>query len=255
MFGKRILILAPHPDDEVVACAAAIGRAREEGATLFVFFPTHGCVARETLWPWQRRCYDFYVKRRLGEAEQTAHYLGITAVNRPLRPARFLWRQLPGVYAEVQLAIATCQIDQIWTPAYEGGNADHDALNAMASRLTSKLNVLEFAEYNFNGGKIRSQQFPFPNGTEQTLVLTPHEQEYKRAALEIYKSEKRNLNYVDVRQECFRPLAAYDYSQPPHPGTLWYTRFHCVPFRHPRVDFTKPADVTAVITRYLSSAP
>ena len=251
MFGRQILILAPHPDDEVVACAAAIGRARQEGANLFVLFPTHGCVAREALWPWQRRCYDFYVKRRLKEAEQAAHYLDITALNLPLRPARFLWRQLPSVYAEVQLAIATYQIDQLWVPAYEGGNADHDGLNAIASLFASKLSVLEFAEYNFYGGKTRSQQFPFPNGTEQTIALTPQEQEKKRAALDIYKSEKRNLNYVDIRQECFRPLAAYDYSQPPHPGVLWYTRFQWVPFRHPRVDFTKPEEVSAAISRFL----
>jgi LmbE family N-acetylglucosaminyl deacetylase len=26
--GRRILVLVPHPDDEVVGCAAAIGRAR-----------------------------------------------------------------------------------------------------------------------------------------------------------------------------------------------------------------------------------
>ena len=72
-------------------------------------------------------------------------------------------------------------------------------------------------------------------------------------ALALYKSEKQNLNYVDVKQEAFRPLAIYNYEQPPHPGTLWYARFQWVPFRHPRVDFTKPHEVSETITRFLAT--
>ena len=36
MFGKRILVLAPHPDDEVVGACAAVGRAQRAGARVFV---------------------------------------------------------------------------------------------------------------------------------------------------------------------------------------------------------------------------
>ena len=113
------------------------------------------------------------------------------------------------------------------------------------------LSILEFAEYNFSGGKTHSQEFPTPNGTEQTLSLTPEEQAKKHAALEIYASEKGNLNYVHTERECFRPLAAYDYSRLPHPGKLWYARFQWVPFRHPRVDFTKPEEVSAAIVVFI----
>ena len=42
MFGQRILILVPHPDDEVVAGCAAIGRAQAAGAKIFALYLTHG---------------------------------------------------------------------------------------------------------------------------------------------------------------------------------------------------------------------
>lgn len=250
-FGKRILVLVPHPDDEVVACSAAIGRAQQAGAKIFALYVTHGCIARETLWPWQRKSYDKTVTRRRDEASAVAHFLNITALNWPVRPARHLWQDMACVHKEILVAIEQNAIDQIWVPAFEGGNPDHDALNAIGSLLKEKIGVLEFAEYNFVGGKARSQTFPTLNGNEQILDLTPEEQAAKRKALRLYKSEKGNLNYVKVEHEAFRPLATYMYNHLPHKGKLWYTRFQWVPFRHPRVDFTKPEDVSRTITTFL----
>jgi len=253
-FGRRILVLAAHPDDEVVACATAIGRAKARGAEILALYLTDGCLARETMWPWRRAGHAKAVARRRAEAEGAAEWLGIIPVGWMARPTRRLWRELPQVHAEIRAAVSAHAPDQLWVPAYEGGNPDHDALNALGSLFTDKLSVLEFAEYNFFEGRARSQQFPYPTGGERTIVLTPEEQERKRGLLRHYASERGNLNYVDVARECFRPLAAYDYSRPPHPGVLWYARFHWVPFRHPRVDFTRPQEVSRAICAYLNEA-
>jgi LmbE family N-acetylglucosaminyl deacetylase len=258
IFGKRILVLVPHPDDEVVASCAAIGQAQTQGSEIFALYLTHGCIARETLWPWQRKNYEKYVARRRAEGEKTANFLNIKPLFWNPRPARHLWKNLRESYEEIQSAIATNDIDQLWVPAYEGGNADHDALNALAAKWKSENqksenSVLEFAEYNFSGGKTHSQEFPFPNGTEQRITLNPDEQKKKRGALAIYESEKMNLSYVKSDIECYRPLSTYNYSRPPHPGTLWYARFQWVPFHHPRVDFTNPNDVSRAITTFLNN--
>ncbi len=258
MIGTRILLLVPHPDDEVVAAAATIQRALNAGAKIYALYLTHGCVSQETMWPWKRDSYARVVQRRLAESDRAAAYLGLTPLGWPRRPARHLWRDIYAVFDEIREAIQTYAIDQIWVPAYEGGNADHDALNACAYRLAMSdgIDVLEFAEYNFAGGKCNSQSFPFTTGDEQIVELTIQERVFKRRALEIYQSEQQNLGYVETLQECFRPLAAYDYSQPAHNGTLWYARFQWVPFRHPRVDFSNPADVSRQIVSFLqASAP
>ncbi|MDE2030454.1 MAG: PIG-L family deacetylase [Alphaproteobacteria bacterium] len=252
MFGKRILILVAHPDDESVASAASILRARADGAEISALYLTHGCVPREDMWAWQRKSYDIRTAIRRAEGEAAAEMLGLKPVGWSDRPARRLWRELPQVFAEVQAAVDALRPDQIWVPAYEGGNPDHDALNAVGAKLKGRASVLEFAEYNFFGGKARSQSFFASDETARTIELTPAERAAKAAALALYRSEQGNLSYVETERETYRPLAAYNYAQPPHQGTLWYARFQWVPFRHPRVDFTNPADVSAAITAFLS---
>lgn len=252
MFAKQILILVPHPDDEVVACATAISRAQAEGAKIYSLYLTHGCLARDVVWPWERKGYDRHVAGRQAEATRAAHYLDIEPIGWFMRPARHLWQNIMSVYEEVQDAIVHHQIDQIWVPAYEGGNPDHDALNAIGQKFKDKISVLEFAEYNFCLGKARSHTFPRENGSERVIDLSANDSQRKKKALEIYKSEKSNLSYVEVKRESYRSLADYDYGEPPHLGTLWYARFQWVPFRHPRVDFTNPEDVSRAICDFLN---
>jgi LmbE family N-acetylglucosaminyl deacetylase len=236
----------------VVACCTAIGRAGAAGAQVSVIFLTHGCVDQATMWPWERPHYAAVVARRRREAEQAADALGLAIAGTAARPARHLWRELPAAEAEVRAAAAAFRVDQLWVPAFEGGNPDHDAASAIASRLAAEgMPVLEFAEYNLAGGRANSHRFPSPNGTEATLRLTADEQAAKRRTLGLYASERRNLGYVALEREVFRPLADYDYARPPHPGKLWYARFQWVPFRHPGVDFTQPADVTRELVDYL----
>jgi LmbE family N-acetylglucosaminyl deacetylase len=252
MFGKRILLLVAHPDDEVVACAASIARARAQGSTISALYLTHGCLAQEALWSWQRKHYHEYVAIRRAEADKAATALGLQPVGWADRPARHLWRDMPQVFQEITQAIDQYRPDQIWVPAYEGGNPDHDALNAIGFKCKSRLSVLEFAEYHFLGGKPHAQEFISTDDTTRTLALTVDERIAKKEALEIYKSEKKNLSYVGVTQESYRSLALYDYGHKPHQGTLWYERFQWVPFRHPRVDFTRAEEVSAAIKAFLT---
>ena len=255
-FGRSILLLVPHPDDEVVGCCAAIGRARAKGATIHTLYLTHGCIDRDSLWPWDRRRSEAFMGRRRNEASRVAKELGVACAGWSGRPARHLWRELIGAHREVATAIEDHAIDQIWAPAYEGGNPDHDAANALASVFAlqlASLSVLEFAEYNFAGGTVRSQAFANPGGEEEVLTLTPAEQAFKRRCLALYASERGNLRAIGAERECFRPIAAHDYAAAPHEGVLWYARHQWVPFRHPRVDFSDPKEVSAAITAYLRS--
>ena len=251
MFGKRILILVAHPDDEVVMCAASIAQARAAGATVSTLYLTNGCISAEDLWPWQRKDYSRNVATRRAEGENAALFLGVQPVGWSSRPARHLWRSLPAVYQEVETVVSQLRPDQIWVPAYEGGNPDHDALNAIGFKFKTRLSVLEFAEYNFFGGKAQSHIFVANEVAAHTKVLSNEERANKRAAMAIYGSEQNNLTSVDVVQECYRPLSLYDYTLPPHQGILWYARFRWVPFQHPRIDRANAADISKALSRFL----
>ncbi|MFH0938440.1 MAG: PIG-L family deacetylase [Planctomycetota bacterium] len=246
--GRRVLLLSAHPDDEVAGCCAAIDRARAGGIKVFCLHLTTGVPAREVLWPWSRHRHAEYVECRRNEGRAAAAELGLTNVEFLDFPARLLRTVLIDVRAIILETIARLQIDAIWAPAYEGGHVDHDCANGLSASLldttpTPSIQVYEYAIYNFNGATINSQSFPFPNGAETELRLSFEEIQSKLKIMAIYCSAQRDLNYINIEQERFRPLAASDYNRPPHPGKLFYQRFQWLFFRHPRIDFTLPEEV------------
>ncbi len=245
MFSKRILILIPHPDDEVVGCAAAIARARAKGCRVFGLYLTDGVPVREYLWPWQRSSRAKRVRRRFAEAAQVAGMLGMENAAEQQVPTRSLKNHLQDSLDLIRATMGLVEADVLLVPAYEGGHADHDVANFLASRLQIHVPVWEFSEYHLDRRTVHANSFIENNGTEEVIQLTPSEQEAKRRLLKTYESERGNLNYVDCQQEAFRPLPPYDYTQPPHDGALWYQRYQWLPFRHPRVDFTQPEELCA----------
>jgi LmbE family N-acetylglucosaminyl deacetylase len=248
--GRRILVLAPHPDDEVVGCAIAARRAAADGAKLFVLYLTTGLPERRLLWPWARASHAARVARRRDEALAAAVLLRIEPVGFGAWAARTLRNHLPDAAALIEATMRRHRIDRIWAPAYEGGHQDHDAVNLLAAGLARRVLVTEFAEYHNAAGRTASQAFIAPNGTERVLTLTPEEQALKRRALALYRSERGNLAHTGCAAEALRPLAVYDYAKPPHEGALFWTRFQWVPFRHPRIDFTAPAQVYAALAAH-----
>lgn len=252
-FGDRILVLSPHPDDEVVGCAAAIGRARAAGARAAVLHLSDGVPPRETQWPWRRAGHSARVAKRRAEAEAAAEALGIRLIGILDGGSRTLRRRLLAAFATVRAAVAEGDADAVWVPAWEGAHADHDAANALGAalrRVAPDLAVWEYAAYNNAGGRTNSQRFPAGVGAETTIDLTPAEAAAKAELLRGYGSEAANLRHIGVARESFRPLPDHDYTRPPHAGRLFYERFHWVPFRHPRIDFTRSAEVSAAIAAF-----
>jgi N-acetylglucosamine malate deacetylase 1 len=250
MMANRILILIPHPDDEVVGCAAAAACAHREGARLFGLYLTTGIAPREALWPWQRPRYAALVARRRAEARLVAERLGIEVLDFSERPSRRLKAHLAEAAGELRRALAQSAAELVWAPAWEGAHQDHDAANFLAARAVGKTPVWEFAEYNYAGGVVRSQRFADERGNEMVLRLSPEEAGEKRALLALYRSERGNLRHIRSKIESFRPLPAHNYARAPHAGTLFRERFHWVPFRHPRIDFEPNHAVQAVLAAF-----
>jgi N-acetylglucosamine malate deacetylase 1 len=251
--ARRILILAPHPDDEIVACGIAAMRAQAAGTRVLVLHLTTGVPERRALWPWQRSGHPARVARRRGEAIAAAALLDLQPVGFRNTPSRQLRRDLDGAAADVAKAIDEIGADALWVPAFEGGHQDHDAANALAASLAGRLAVWEFAAYNYAGGRVAANRFTDAGGEARLIAATPKEAALKRRALGCYASERGNLRRLGFLREACRPLPAHDYAIPPHPGRLFRERFHWLPFRHPRIDFAPSAEVYRDLGRWASA--
>ena len=252
MEPRRILVLAPHPDDEIVACGIAALRARAAGAQVFVLYLTSGVPAPEALWPWQRSGHAARLSRRRTEARLAAALFGMESIGSLDHPSRRLRYHLDAAAAEIGRAIMEHAIEALWVPAFEGAHQDHDAANALAAQFCGVLPVYEFAAYNFAGGRVRSNRFADRHDGEVTIETTAAEAALKRQALACYESERGNLRHIRAERESWRSLPHYDYGTPPHSGRLFRERFHWVPLRHPRIDFEPSATVYAEIGRWAS---
>ena len=102
--------------------------------------------------------------------------------------------------------------------------------------------VYEYAEYNYSKGQINCNKFVKSTKNEVTIKLSEKEKKEKLRLLEIYNSEKRNLDYIHLERECYRKIYHYDYTKPPHHGKLFYRRFSLFSW-HPRVDSDTPENV------------
>jgi len=247
---RRILILAPHPDDEVVACGIAARRARAEGAEIFVLFLTTGVPPRELLWRWQRQRYEARIMRRRDEALAAAAMLGVQPAGFLDTPSRRLLAHIEKAVAAIDRALTETRATELWVTAFEGAHQDHDAANAFAASFRDRLPIWEFAAYNLAGGRVRSNRFLDARGGVVELRLDREEVSLKRRASAAYGSERGNLGHIRVFEEAYRPLPHHDYAAPPHAGTLFRERFQWVPLRHPRIDFTPSAEVYGALGRW-----
>jgi LmbE family N-acetylglucosaminyl deacetylase len=256
--ARRVLILAPHPDDEIVACGIAAARAVATGTRVFVLHLTTGVPPADVFWRWQRSRHAERVRRRREEASHAARRLGCEIVGLRETDARRLRFDLDAAARDARIAVARCDAEVIWVPAFEGAHQDHDAANAVAATLARGVPVWEFAAYNFAGGRVRSNCFP-PDavvGDSGAIAIrgTAAETAAKRAALALYASERRNLRHIAADRETCRPLPAHDYGRQPHAGRLFRERFHWVPFRHPGVDFDGSAEIYRDLAAWVSAA-
>jgi LmbE family N-acetylglucosaminyl deacetylase len=255
MYAQNILVLVPHPDDEVVGCAMAIDAARRQGCRVHAAYLTTGVPPREVMWSWQRGAHhDRQLQTRRHEMNTVAGELGLNVALCTDIPSRHLRYHITSTISQLDDIVELNRIDMLWVPAYEGGHQDHDVANFVGAMLKARVAVWEFSEYHFAHARVTTHRFVTPGGGERVLTLPPHAVSRKRRLLGLYESEQKNLRHIATRQEVFRPLARYDYNRPPHGGRLFYQRHQWVPW-HPRVDATQPEEVCRAMRAYVATRP
>ena len=145
---KKVLIIAPHPDDELVGATTIIRKILKK-KNVIIFFPTNGLISREKMWPWQRHDHERRLKIRIKEMKTSIKALNIKKFYLQNIPSRTLKDNILKTFTKIKKIIKSERIDTIFCPAYEGGHQDHDVSNFICSRLKKFSHIYEYAEYKF----------------------------------------------------------------------------------------------------------
>jgi len=215
---QRPLVLVAHQDDEAIGCGILLQRAEKP----VVVFATDGAPADQYFWG------KYGSPERLAEVRraEAAQAMGEVGVGRyeilTIRDQR-LFEHLSDALERIMAIALEYDCGSIVTHAYEGGHPDHDACSYLAIRAGQQLNlpVWEMPLYHRAHGAPERQRF-IHGDADIALQPTDAEYERKRRMAAAYASQGEVIRAFPERNEIFRRQPRYDYSQPPHAGTLNY---------------------------------
>ncbi|MDX1740720.1 MAG: PIG-L deacetylase family protein [Rhodothermales bacterium] len=163
VFDGRLVVLAPHMDDEVLACGATLATIRDK-SNLFVIFATDGSKSPAPEFRWQGQPRSDLPEVRRTEATKALGVLGV-------KPDQLVFLDLPDgrlhqhvdeLYGLLKDHLDHIDPDHILIPFRYDRHPDHLALHAAAKRAGRELRA-QFAEYFvysrwrlLPGGDIRS---------------------------------------------------------------------------------------------------
>ncbi len=243
----RLLVVLAHPDDEVLALGARLERLTEahlvtvtDGAPADAIDARHhGFATLEAYRSARRRELARALIHAGVSPEITSPLAGTAPIPVPDQTAALHLRELTHAVAA---AIRSFAPEAVLTHPYEGGHPDHDAcafavhgavllLKKSQSPLEDQASmplILEAPFYHAgDGGTMQTGSFLRSAASPATIVckLSQAEEANKRARLACFTSQAETLAQFGAERELFRVAPRYDFTQPPHPGQLFYERF------------------------------
>jgi len=228
--SDRLLVLAPHPDDESLGTGGLIQAALAAGAALRVIVATDG---ENNPWPqrWIERRWHIDEHARLRWAQQRrmecAAALSILGVDDP-DVIRLGWPDLGltdllmhDAAAESLLArhVNAFAPTHVALPVARDRHPDHSALHVLAERALAQSAWSNATRLNFLVHGVADSQH------SEALVLTDAQQLRKRNAVlahasQIRLSRSRLLRFAE-RPECFEPASSADHYETAADAREW----------------------------------
>jgi N-acetylglucosamine malate deacetylase 1 len=181
---RRVLVIAPHPDDELLGCGGTLLRRRAEGARIDWLIATG--MSEKAGWPAER------VEQRAREIESVAALLGVHEVFQlGFEPTRLDTVPLAEVVQRIGDVIRACEPDELFVPAANDAHSDHrvvfDAASGCAKwfRYPSVKRVLAYETLSETDFSLRSDAAFRPN----CFVDISAHLERKLEILSTYQSE------------------------------------------------------------------
>jgi LmbE family N-acetylglucosaminyl deacetylase len=231
--SEAVLVFA-HPDDEVIAVGARLGRFRQ---SRFVHV-TDGAPRNEQ----DSRAHGFstldaYRQTREGEMRTVFQKAGVCAAAHECFgiPDQEASLSLPELVRRLHIVLKASRPDVVFTHPYEGGHPDHDACAFGVRHAIARLKaegsgtplIVEAVFYHAGPHGIETGGFlAHPQTTEEvSYTLSDAERNRKRELLDCFTTQRETLQGFGLACERFRIAPDYDFTRLPHEAPLFYDHF------------------------------
>jgi N-acetylglucosamine malate deacetylase 1 len=220
--AKKVLVLAPHMDDEIIGCGGTLIKYAKEGIPVSVVYITKG---NKDIF--NKKSPDELYKIRVDEAEKSAKIVGITNLfylnNDDGSDEN--WQDDPTGLTNI---LERLRPDLIFLPYYADSHIDHVKTNVLLYRCMS-----EGFHANIAGYEVWSPIF-WPTD----IINISQEMDSKLTAIREHKSQLSYLRYDTMCQGINQYRSAFF----PFPGLKYAEAFFCKPmdgyFHHDFLTFT-----------------
>jgi N-acetylglucosamine malate deacetylase 1 len=129
---ENVLILAPHPDDEIIGCGGSIIKHRKKGSRIFVIYLTDGRESNQNI--------DHMVlsKIRREEAKAGLRIMGCSEYLFMDYPDRRLCEYINECAKELSIVINDFKPDSIFVPNFLDAHFDHSAAAKILAKAIKK---------------------------------------------------------------------------------------------------------------------
>ncbi len=228
------LIIAAHPDDEVIGAGGRFPWI----SRLFLVQVTDGAPsnmidARLAGFPSR----EDYARQRRDELLSALTLAGIS-------PERSLAMgivdqeaslNMPDLSRRLAAIIRDLNPEVVVTHSFNGGHPDHDAVSfsvhtalaGLGRDHSRNLTLLEYPSYFGENGVFTPLEFiPRDGYPPRTVPLSAEERTLKAGMIECFRTQVHLLKAFPLERERFRQSPSYYFTEPPHPGKLYYENFN-----------------------------
>jgi len=131
---KKILIIAPHPDDELVGCGGVYLQNARRGNHVEVIYLTSGAKRGEKLKSNLRKQAVIHIASDLGVKKDRLHFYDFAELSDLLDV-----KKLGIIQKKLIEDIKKIKPNEIFVTAYEGGHIDHDIANFLVDCCRSNI--------------------------------------------------------------------------------------------------------------------
>jgi len=181
--GHRIVVLAPHPDDDVIGCGGTIHKHCMTGDHVAVIYMTDGACGGD----WSAPPSEELAAARRKEAEEAAGILGVKDLAFFGEPDGKL-ASGPEVVSSLLDKIGRIAADCLLLPAFLDGHPDHEATNRVfadaAPHLKKDMTVWAYEVWS-------------PLNPNRIVDITPL-RDIKERAIRKHASQMKRIDYVET---------------------------------------------------------